>query len=299
MVENKKYSEQVYAYPIYKYNSKSYKAFVRLMVKIKANRLLKNILGKWAKELKDYDIIICEGLKGRTWVFEFLLKNKSLDSKIIMWHWNKIYVDEISPNDKIAKMCEQWSFDPDDCENYNLKFNTQYFSKININEQSEKKWDAYFLGTDKNRVFILLKLENILKELHLNTNFHIVKSPLQEANKEIVYKDSISYVQNIENVIKSNILIDVPIINQRGFTLRVLEALFYKRKLISFNPDLKKEKFYNENNILIIGINELDSSEIKEKIKEFFNKPYEETEENEIARKYYSFEEWMLRFLNK
>ena len=298
MVKSKEYGNGIYAYPVYKYNSKIYKIFIKAIRKVHCDIILKYVLGRWARKIENYDIVVCEGLKGKKWVFEYLLKYKRNDAKIIMWHWNKIFKNEIAPSDTIAQQCEQWSFDPDDCEKYHLKFNTQYFSKINLNENLEKKWDVYFLGTDKNRTEKLLKLEEIFKLLGKKTNFHVVKSSLDKANPRITYKKNISYKENLENVIQSNIVLDIPISGQRGLTLRVLESLYYRRKLISFNDYLKNELFYNDNNILILNERDLDSNIAINKIEEFLNKPYQDLKENELARKYFSFVEWILRFGN-
>ena len=298
MVKTQEYGDGIYAYPVYRYDLKIYKAFAKIIKKFCQNNILEYVLGKWARNVNNFDIIICEGLKGKKWIFEYLLKHKKDETKIIMWHWNKIYVQEINPDDAIAQQCEQWSFDPDDCEKYHFKFNTQYFSKMNLNENLEKKWDAYFLGTDKNRTEKLLKLEEIFKLLGKKTNFHVVKSSLDKVNPRITYKKNISYKENLKNVIQSDIVLDIPISGQKGLTLRVLEALYYKKKLISFNDYLKNELFYNDNNILILNEGDLDSNIVIDKIEEFLNKPYQDLKENELARKYFSFEEWILRFCN-
>ena len=296
MVKSKEYGNGIYAYPVYKYNSKIYKIFIKAIRKVHCDIILKYVLGRWARKIENYDIVVCEGLKGKKWVFEYLLKYKRNDAKIIMWHWNKIFKNEIAPSDTIAQQCEQWSFDPDDCEKYHLKFNTQYFSKINLNESLEKKWDVYFLGTDKNKKEKLLKLEEIFKLLGKKTNFHVVKSSLDKVNPRITYKKNISYKENLKNVIQSDIVLDIPISGQKGLTLRVLEALYYKKKLISFNADLKNQFFYHQNNILILDEKDLNDSTIYNKIKSFIDMPYCEIKENELAREYFSFEKWMQRF---
>lgn len=299
MVKSQEYGNGIFAYPVYKFNNKIYKAFIMFIRKVHCDFILKYVLGIWAKNIENYDIIVCEGLKGKKWIFEYLLKYKKEKTKIIMWHWNKIYKNEIEPNDAVAQQCEQWSFDPDDCNKYHFKFNTQYFLKINFNKKFEKKWDVYFLGRDKNRTEKLLKLEKIFKLMGKKINFYLVKSSLDKANPNITYKKNISYKENLRNVIQSNIILDIPILGQKGLTLRVLEALYYKKKLISFNNCLKNEAFYNENNILILNEDDLDCDMIIDKIKEFLNKPYQESKENDLARKYFSFEEWILRFGNE
>ena len=74
-------------------------------------------------------------------------------------------------------------------------------------------------------------------------------------------------------------------------TLRVLEALYFQKKLITFNSDVKNLVFYNDNNILVCH----DEADI-EWIRNFLQKTYVDTEECVEARKYYSFKEWMKRF---
>lgn len=299
MVRSRKYNDGVYSYSIYRFSSRFYKAMVKIVLKTKNDFILKLLLGTWALNINNYDLIICEGLKGKKWIFEFLIRNKLKKTKIVMWHWNKIFEKEINPKDVIAQQCEQWSFDPDDCIVYNLKFNTQYFSpNTHFRKKNKLKWDTYFLGTDKDRLSVLIKLKELLEKNNMKTNFHIVNSPIQKKDSRIKYKKPISYKKNIKNVKDSRIIIDVPIYGQRGLTLRVLEALYYKKKLITFNNDLKKEMFYNENNILVLNYEELEDINIANKIENFLNSEYIDTEKNKYARKYFSFEQWMLRFLN-
>ena len=54
-------------------------------------------------------------------------------------------------------------------------------------------------------------------------------------------------------------------------TLRALESLFWEKKLITNNELIKNEKFYNKNNIFIIGID--DENEIEM----FLKKPYDKS----------------------
>ena len=67
-----------------------------------------------------------------------------------------------------------------------------------------------------------------------------------------------------------------------------LEALFFKKKLITNNRDIVNLQFYNANNIFVLGIDKLEN------LKNFMDKPYENIEQKVID--YYDFNEWLKRF---
>lgn len=294
MVVAGQYGESIYAIPVYRFDNKLCKALAHVCMKLHLP-FLPLFLGEWANNVKNFDIIICEGLKHKTWLFEYLLKQKSNNCRLIMWHWNKIYKHEIDPNSELALECEQWSFDPDDCKQYNMRLNTQYYILADTVKAPIPKWDLYFIGNNKGRLEKLIKIDRYCKENGLKTYFHVVADENEVENRvceELVFNKTISYEKNIENVINSKAILDVPIEGQHGLTLRVMEALYYRKKLVTFNPYVEKLSFYNKNNILICD----DLSKIQ-LIYDFMQRPYIDTKECEEARQYYSFVEWMNRFI--
>ena len=72
--------------------------------------------------------------------------------------------------------------------------------------------------------------------------------------------------------------------------MRVMEAIFFDKKLLSTNIALKKADFYNPNNIMIINLEKTSSEELKK----FFERPMETYSEK--IKDYYSFEKWIERF---
>ena len=68
----------------------------------------------------------------------------------------------------------------------------------------------------------------------------------------------------------SNIIVDVPMANQNGLTIRTFEALGFNRKLITTNKNIANYDFYNPTNIYIYeGEGSFDFES------DFFKKPYE------------------------
>ena len=63
------------------------------------------------------------------------------------------------------------------------------------------------------------------------------------------------YDSVLEVMTASKAIIDLPHPNQTGLTIRSIEALGLKKKLITTNVDIKKYDFYHPSNILIINPN--------------------------------------------
>ena len=78
---------------------------------------------------------------------------------------------------------------------------------------------------------------------------------------------------------------------QKGLTLRPLEALFLRKKLLTNFSAIKNQDFYSPNNIFIM--NEDD----ERCLKDFINAPLSLEHENCIME--YSFASWLKRFSAK
>lgn len=73
-----------------------------------------------------------------------------------------------------------------------------------------------------------------------------------------------------------------------GFTLRVLESLFFEKKLITNNINIINCEFYNKNNIFIINKDNLDD------LNDFLKSEYKKIDKKIIN--YFDYESWLNRF---
>ena len=88
---------------------------------------------------------------------------------------------------------------------------------------------------------------------------------------------------------KSRCILDAPQAGQTGLTIRTIECLGAKRKLITTNTDIRYYDFYNESNILIFDDNvDVNSA--------FFTNDYQDIPE-EIYEKY-SLRSWLKTMLD-
>ena len=173
-----------------------------------------------------------------------------------------------------------WSFDPGDVDKYGICFNTAMYSlnlfKDPVKGKSNK---VVFVGAAKNREKHILDLKYSIESAGGFTDFHIIRS-----NKEYM-----SYSKYLSLIDASDCILDVTKEGQLGLTLRFMESIFLSKKLITNNIEVKKQKFYNPNNIFIVGCDALND------LRNFLRSDYVPIPKSLIE--YYDFENWIKRFV--
>ena len=250
--------------------------------------------GTWFSNQNNYEkIILFDSILDIEIVND--IQKKFFKSKLIFWLWNKVddkkkeYLDYLK-----SKKIEIWSFDKEDCNKYNLKYNTQFYFMLDTKRISKiNKKDIYFIGGDENRIEILEKLNEEFEKMNIKCEINILKQRFKKYSlnqRKLLINKPISYGDVIKNVMESFCILEINRKNQSGLTLRVMESLFLEKKLISNNKNLKNYKFYNPDNIFILRE---DLSNIEE-IKNFLKIPYKKIDEK--IKKEYLITEWVLRF---
>lgn len=165
-----------------------------------------------------------------------------------------------------------WTYDDYDSLKYGirLKKSSPYFPYF-VRKPEGKKYGLFFVGRDKGRGEKLLRFEKWLSKQGVTTNFIITKDGRFKKNKPY-YKKEISYEENVRIVAQSKAVLNVTMKNQRGITLRDLESLFNKVKLVTTNKYIVNADFYNSNNIFILGVDE------KEGLSKFIDAPYDDSQ---------------------
>lgn len=243
--------------------------------------------GEWKKEIvKDnieYAIVFANNEKA---VLNYLHKK---NIKIIYFYWNpvKIYKEGFPTN--LPDFCDKWSFDRNDCEKYNLKFNTTfYFDNIKL-PPAKEEFDILFVGENKGRINLI---NNFLKQ----SDFHNLKNHIYVVSDRQRFgrydgNQPISYNNYLNLLSKSKAILDIMQSGQEGLTLRVMEALFFKKKLITNNKAVLAEKFYCEENVFVIGYDDIN------RLRLFIDSKYRSLDEN--LMNYYDAKSWIERFFTK
>lgn len=212
----------------------------------------------WKNELSKYRTIILHASERTRTIPKYIHKHYP-DIRIIYWYWNPVN-NESLPSLTKDKNIECWSFDNDDCKKYGMNKNIQYYYDVSDIEKANSEYDVYFVGHDKGRMDTIEVFKEIFQKNNISYRFDIVK----DGDSNIPYKD----VQN--RIAKSKTILEINQSGQSGCTLRALEALFFGKKLITTNVNIKKEDFYNKNNIYIYN-------KEKRNIKDFIESPYDQS----------------------
>lgn len=251
--------------------------------------------GDWYKNAAEYDkIILFDFVVFRD---ENLLPNiakKAPDSKRFIYYWNIIKDEQyLQHRKKLAAEngFKLYHYDHGNCSRYDMQFNTiMYYEGIELPVRPATS-DLLFLGFVKDRGSKLNNLYRTIRESGFTPRFVIVKADAESRKYPFEFHDSyVPYMEYLDMVSESRGILDIAQENQDGFSMRVMEAIFLNKKLVSTNTALRDADFYDPANILV-----LDSDEVtKAQISEFFSSDFHPYPEE--VRRYYSIGEWVRRF---
>lgn len=237
-----------------------------------------NFLSKsWRYKVNQYNKFILFDCGYSTLVTKYIKKHNK-NCKIILWNWNPCTEEKVRYFQNDKNIDEIWTYDKRGADEFNLSYNSQFYNKnIKLNEKV-CNFDIVFLGANKNRNGLIKKYQNIFEKKDIKCKFKIVNS-----NNE-----NISYEKYLEFISDGKILLDIVTKDVTGITLRIMEGLFFNKKVITNNQTIKEYDFYNENNFFII---ENDNFEY---LDNFIKSDYIPTKEEILER--YDFENWIKRF---
>ena len=193
-----------------------------------------------------------------------------------------------------------FTFDRQDAKEFGMRCRPLFFLDVYRNlPQVDIQYEWCFIGTAHSDRYALIKhVYQVLKSYQLQAFvFLYVPSKLLFWIKKVFLPlfwfakpSEFSFIPiNKESLInclaKSKAVLDFQHPKQTGLTMRTIEMLGAKKKLITTNADIKNYDFYQEENIMIV-----DRQDIKIDIA-FFNVPYCEIK-SEVYEKY-SIDGWL------
>lgn len=241
---------------------------------------------EWKRKLNSIDTVILNSHVYSIPIVRYI--NKKFPSiRIIVWYSNPVSKD--TPIRFYKELdCEIWSFDKDDCQKYHLRSNNQFIDHEMFNNLSnEIKYDLSFVGLDKGRLRQLLDLKCKFNEKNISTYLYIVNSN-KNSSDSYDYEDRISYKELLNIEANSRALLDIVQPEQKGQTLRPIEALFFKKKIITNNYSILEADFYSHKNVFILGKDNSNN------IEEFLESGYEEIPTNILEK--YTVKGWLNNF---
>mgnify|MGYP004466860567 FL=1 len=260
-------------------------------------------------EGKQYDCVLL--VAGMTCAFDASMMQKIRDlnpkARFVMYQWdsekNLPYAPSIHPF-----FDQLYSFDLNDCESMDKYtflplFYTRIYEEIGSKPVEFYQYDCSYVGTAHPQKFRDINAMSVaLKEImprqfiyhympsKLKFLYHKLLAPeFRNAKMSDFQTEKLDSKQMMKIIEESKCILDAPQAGQTGLTIRTIECLGAKRKLITTNADVKRYDFYDPDNILVFdGFINPDAS--------FFEKPYKEVKANIYIG--YSLRSWLKHMLN-
>ncbi|MGB4588349.1 MAG: hypothetical protein WBI17_03820 [Clostridiaceae bacterium] len=254
---------------------------------------------------KHYDKVFMINCKVYTKNMVEELKSMHKTAEFILYLWDSVKLYPFV-EDLIPLFDRAYTFDLDDSEKkYGLKllplFYHHEYAKI-AEEKHVIKYDLVSICTahpvryriikelfpklrnEGIRIYSFLfinKLQYIYNKVFVNQFWLAKKS---EFNFKSLRNDEI-----IEIIKESNTIFDIPHEKQSGLTMRTIETLGAKRKLITTNKQISRYNFYNENNIMILNDDNF------EEVASFLKRDYQDIPKH--IYKAYSLSSWVTNII--
>lgn len=284
-------------------------SFVKAVIRIN-KKYLKIYINKYFKKIfeeikrKQYDKVIV--ISGQSLSLDkkmiMMIKESQKNAEFILYQWDSLknfsYIEGMKD---CFNRC--YSFDKNDVENNEYLqflplFYADTYEKIGKEIINNFKYDCMFIGTAHPKKYkYISKISNELKNIYPKQFIYfyfpsrivyIYRKLKNIEFKNAKYKEfnynSIKERDMYELIKNSKCILDSAQDNQNGLTIRVIETLGAKRKLITTNESIKEYDFYCPENIYIYK-NKFDFNDI------FFKLPYKEISK-EIYEKY-SLKNWI------
>lgn len=251
--------------------------------------------GEWKKKISDAKKVIIFDY-GYQRGMEQYIKKVNPECEVYLFYWNIITPQRI--NYKLFTEKDHiYSTDIGDCKTYGFRYQSMFYTRKYLQKGNHgEKGTLFFLGADKGRGWELCMLKKKLEHAGIRCDIQLLPGKrgkkYREEIAEICTERPLNYTEYRKEIENHEILLDF---NQKGQTapsMRVMEAVFLGKKLITNNRNLKTMDFYQENNIFILPDQWDEKTEME--LQQFLAKPFVPYEAEIIDQ--YDWENWKENF---
>lgn len=280
----------------------SYNMLERIYNKLTNDKYLRNKSRKKQKEFfeksnREYDyVFVIVGNYLDQIIFETYRKTHPR-SKFILYLWDD--VKRLEHSSWLIKNFDViYSFDLDDVNQYSFRFLPLFYSPYHLYENEEKKYDLCLMGSwHDERMELWNKIvdrytlnRDKLYLFLLGSRFKhylcwIFPKNKKFLSKEYIHLRKIDFEKTAEIMKQSKATLDVQCKGQAGLTMRTVESIGTRTKLITTNKSIVNYDFYDSQNIAII---DRDNPEVED----VFWKTEYKTISKDIMEKY-SLQRWI------
>ncbi len=229
------------------------------------------------------------------------------DGQCIYYAWDAFC--NFRKSEKLFPLFDRaFTFDPNDYNTHSnqglsflpLFYLNEYSENVNQHEAPTYEYEVATVATYHRRRYEITR--ELVQRGDLRVFSYIYLAPdlyfkmrlfdkLERLDKNIIKFRKMSQRLVIDRYIHAKAILDIPSPKQKGLTIRTLECLALKKKIITTNETIKNYDFYNPNNICII---DWDNPQYPEHA--WFDQPYQAVPE-EIVEKY-DVSTWIRTLMN-
>lgn len=246
------------------------------------------------KELRYADKVIVFDSAYNKWLGLYLKKKKK--DNVYLYFWNPI--EKMYPRNGSNMIAEAkeifpvYSFDHNDCKKYGLQYRPMVYSSdviSGIDSYDDCEYDVFFLGWKKDRYRQIESLYRDIFKDRLKCLLILVGDEDRSTDNSIIYTTKrVPYSEYLSYVRNSRAILDIPQDGQEGLTIRNVECMFLRKKMITTNIDVRNYDFYDENNVFVISEDDVD------RLKEFITSKYVDISDDVKLK--YDFASWIETF---
>ncbi|HCB2207168.1 TPA: lipopolysaccharide biosynthesis protein [Citrobacter farmeri] len=219
----------------------------------------KSFIRKYVKNLKSDDIALFNDSVITKGITPQIIKNLRCKKVLLLRNSvNETFIEKHSGSFDLI-------YDFEDKKNCSGKIKRlEQFFPVGLNEiphllEEEKKNEkkvCYFLGKDKNRLKTLVTLARKLTSYDVVLDFNVVRDNTTDECSDYLIHRPLSYKENLKRSLACDIIVDITQENQSGWTLRILEALYFNKKIITNNQSILNSEIYSKERFFILNTNE-------------------------------------------
>lgn len=227
---------------------------------------------------------------------EIIEQIKLKANKMIAYQWDG--VERYPAIKRLVDLFDRfYVFDSKDASQEDKRFVSTtnfYFGHLNRSDIKPKSSSFFFLGT-----FMKIRWPQIKEAIQFIVqnkgipNFYLYSGDRNLSGEYILdgitfINKPMTYQENINLALKSEIFVDFLVDVHSGLSFRVFEAIGYGRKLITNNREVMNYDFYHPHNIYVLNNEERT-------LNEFLNVPYSPINPEILSK--YNFDNWIYRIL--
>ena len=280
--------------------------FTKAMIRLNRNLLSSKIYEYYNDIIEEtkydkYDYIFFVNIEAVSSIIIDKMKDIHPEARFILYEWDSIHNNKnaLSVLDRFDNI---WSFDKEDCKQFKMNFLPLFYNNeySQIKKDCAKPYDVMFVGTVHSGRYSFVKkiMKQVNPDADKSFNWFYFPSKLlyyktllmdtefrKLANSSDFRYTPLTKKELIQKVSETKVVIDAQHPKQTGLTMRTLETLGARRKLITTNQYVKEYDFYNHNNILVV---DRDNPIVS---REFIESSYEDLPKDVYEK--YSLNSWL------